>query len=229
MAGLGGDGIGQAVAVGIGARRGGVGGRVLGRGQRHTGAGRGVVDRADRDGHGRAGRVDRAVVGLVGEAVGTVVVGRGHVVQLAGHDRGRAMAGLGGDGIGQGVAVGIGARGGGVGGRVLGRGQRHTGAGRGGVARGHGQADRDRVRVGRAVVGLVGEAVGPDVVGRGHVAERAIGVEGDRAVRGISDLERGQDVAVGIGVVAEDARGGHDLGRVLGRAVAVRPPRPGRR
>ena len=50
---------------------------------------------------------------------------------------------------------------------------------------------------------------------------RAVGAEGQRAVGRVADLDRGQAVAVGVGVVGQDARGGHDLGRVLGRAVAV--------
>ena len=196
VAGLTGDGVGQAVAVGVGARRGGVAGRVLGRGQRHAGTGRRVVGGADRDGHGRIGRIDRPVVGRVAEAVGPVVVGGRHVVQLAGHDRGRAVAGLTGDGVGQAVAVGVGARRGGVAGRVLGRGQRHAGTGRRRVG---GRTTGQRRDLGRGQ----GRGIHPGVIEQacveaagvtlGAEAERqAVGGDGGRT--GHRALEQAVDV-----------------------------------
>ena len=218
---------GQAVGVGVGvvgqdARCRDGQGRVAGRAVAVAERDRDVVDRADRDSHGRTGRIDRPVVGRVGEAVGTVVAGRRHIVQLAGRDRGRAVAGLAGDGVGQAVGIGVGARRGGVTGRVLGRGQRHAGAGRGAVAGGRDrQRDRDRVRVGGPVVGLVGEAVGTAVAGRRDVADRAARAQAERAVARIGHLDRGQAVGVGVGVVGQDARCRDGQGRVAGRAVAV--------
>ena len=51
-----------------------------------------VVDAADGDRHRRHARVDLAVVGFVREAVGAVVVGRGHIREAAvGVERERAV------------------------------------------------------------------------------------------------------------------------------------------
>ena len=88
-----------------------------------------------------------------------------------------------------------------------------------------GCADRQRhghhVRAGRAVGGVVGEAVGTGVAGRRGVREATVGVERQGAVRDVGVDDRGQRVGVGIGVVGEDTRGGLHEGRVLGCAVAV--------
>ena len=129
-------------------------------------------------------------------------------------------------GRGQGVAVGVGvvgedARGSDHEGRVLGGGVRVGHRDRGGIGGGHGQADGDGVRVEGPVVGLVGEAVGTDIAGRRDVADGTVGADRDRAVGRIGDLDRGEGVAVGVGVVGQDARGGDDEGRVLGRGVRV--------
>src|SRR5205085_71779 len=74
VGGLRDDRVGQRIAVDVRAARARLAGGVLVGRQRDTGAGRGVVDRVD--GHVDAGRVavDRAVVRLVGERVGAVVV-----------------------------------------------------------------------------------------------------------------------------------------------------------
>ena len=83
-------------------------------------------------------------------------------------------------------------------------------------------ARRDDVRVGGPVVGVVGEAVGAVVAGGRGVGEAAVGVERQRR-RGVTSRheDRRQRIAFGIGVVGEDARGGHDLGRALRRRVRV--------
>ena len=92
---------------------------------------------------------------------------------------------------------------------------------RGAVDVGHGQADRDGVRVEAAVVGLVGEAVGTLVgAGRG-VREAAVGGEAQGAVGGVGDLDRAERVAVGVRVIREKARGSDRQGRVLWCRVAV--------
>ena len=47
---------------------------------------------------------------------------------------------------------------------------------------GHGHGYRGHGAAAKAVVGLVGEAIGADIAGVGSVNERAVGVDGDRAV-----------------------------------------------
>src|SRR5206468_849975 len=79
----------------------------------------------------------------------------------------------------------------------------------------HGDVHRGHVGVRGAVVGLVGKAVGPVVVGGRDVGERTVGVDGDRAVGGVGDLGRRQGVAVDVGVVAQHAGGGGGGGGVL--------------
>src|SRR5439155_9567827 len=56
-------------------------------------------------------------------------------------------------------------------------------------------------RVGLAVVGLVGEAVGAVVVGRRRVAEAAVAVQGQAAVGGLAQQDGGQRVAFQAAVV----------------------------
>ena len=231
---------GQGVAVGVGvvgqdARGGDHEGRVLGRGVRVGHRDRGGIGGGHGQADGGGVRVDRPVVGLVGEAVGTDIAGRRDVADRAVGAQGEgAVADVGHQDRAQGVAVGIGvvaedARGGDRQGRVLG-GRVGVGHGdRGGVGGGHRQADRDGVGVEGPVVGLVGEGVGTDIGGGRDVADRAVGAQGQAAVADVGHQDRGQRVAVGVGVIGQDARGGDDQGRVLGRGVAVRRPRPGRR
>src|SRR4051794_7641586 len=86
--------------------------------------------------------------------------------------------------------------------------------------------NRDRncrvARIGRAVVGLIGEGVGAGVVGGGRVGERAVGVEGERAVGGAGDERGSECVAIGVGIVVQDAGAGGQYGVFVdGVAVAV--------
>ena len=69
---------------------------------------------------------------------------------------------------------------------------------------------RDRhhchVRVARAVIGLVGEAIASVEAGVRHVGEAAVGYERERAVRRRGDLDRSQWVALRVGVVRQHSR-----------------------
>src|SRR5205085_872959 len=79
-------GQGVAVHVGVVAEHAGGShrqGRVLGGGVGVVGGHGGVVDRGDGEGDGGRAGVGLAVVGLVGEAVGAVVVGRRRVAEGA--------------------------------------------------------------------------------------------------------------------------------------------------
>ena len=93
----------------------------------------------------------------------------------------------------------------------------------------HGQMDAGNIAVGAAVIGLVGEAVGAAVAGVRRVGERAVGVEPERAMRRAGDQHGGERVAVGVGVVGQDALSGGDRRVVTRRGrCSCRPPPPGR-
>src|SRR5207247_2682468 len=68
-----------------------------------------------------------------------------------------------------------------------------------------GDAHRGDARVGLAVIGLVGEAVGAVVVGRRDVAEAAVAVQCQAAVCGLAHQHRAQGVAVHVAVVDQHA------------------------
>src|SRR5207248_1962156 len=111
---------------------------------------------------------------------------------------------------GERVAVGVGVigqhPGGGHGqGRVLVGAVAVVGRHGGVVDRGDGEADGGDVAVGRAVVGLVGEAVRAVVVGRRRVREAAVAAQGQRAVAGAADQDGRERVAVHIGIVGQNA------------------------
>ncbi len=76
------------------------------------------------------------------------------------------------------------------------------------VDRVDGERDRGQVAVQGAVAGLVSEAVAADIILVGRVAEGAVGVEGQAAVRGAGDDGGGEGLAVGVRVVAQHADGG---------------------
>src|SRR5439155_100298 len=84
-----------------------------------------------------------------------------------------------------------------------------------------GDAHGGDARVGLAVIGLVGEAVGAVVVGRRDVAEAAVAVQRQAAVCGLAHQHRTQGVAVHVAVVDQHAGRGHVQGRVFSRGVAV--------
>src|SRR5439155_25243198 len=76
-------------------------------------------------------------------------------------------------------------------------------------------------RSGLAVVGLVGKTVRAVVVGRRCVAEAAVAVQGQAAVRGLAHQHRAQAVAVHVAVVSQNAGRGYIQGRVFGCCIAV--------
>src|SRR5439155_731633 len=82
-------------------------------------------------------------------------------------------------------------------------------------------ADGGDARVSLAVVGLVGKVVGAVVVGRRAVAEAAVAVQGEAAVRGLADQHRVQGVPVHVAVVGEHAGRRDVQSGVLGRGVTV--------
>ena len=163
--------------AGEGAAERGVGGRRLA-------SGRGGDRVRHRDRHRVRGAVAAGVGRLIGERVGSDVIRRGRIsvgpVRIDG-ERPVARVAAAGDRIGQRLArlvrreAGEGAAERGVGGRRL-------AAGRGGDRVRH--RDRHRVRgaVAARVGRLIGERVGTDVVRRGRVGVRSVGVHGQRSV-----------------------------------------------
>ena len=186
-----------------------------------------VVHGVNRNRHRRDVRVEAAVVRLVGKAVGSVVVGGRRVGEAAvGVQRQRAMRRTGHQNGGDRCAVDIA-----VVAEHARRGHRQRGVLRSGVAVVdcdrrivHG-VDRHRhcrdVRIESGVVRLVGETVRPVVVRRGRVGEGAVGVQRQRAVRRAAHQDRGQRVAVDVGVVSEHTGRRYRQPGVLVRAVAV--------
>src|SRR5205807_8361956 len=85
--------------------------------------------------------------------------------------------------------------------RSLGR--RHRGV----VHRGDGQGDRDRAARQAAVAGLVGERVGAVEVHPRGVGEAAVRVEREAAVGRGAHKERGERVAVDVGIVYQQPGG----------------------
>ena len=67
----------------------------------------------------------------------------------------------------------------------------------------------------------VGEGVGADEAAGGGVGEGAVGVEGQGAVGGAGDHDRGQRVAVGVGVVGQHPGRGNSEGAVRWKVVGV--------
>src|SRR6185437_16307891 len=75
---------------------------------------------------------------------------------------------------------------------------------------------------GRAVVGLVGEAVRAVVVGVRGVGERPIGVQCHGVMLRGGDQNRGQRIAIDVGVVGQHAAGRDDeRGVFIGRVAVV--------
>ena len=69
----------------------------------------------------------------------------------------------------------------------------------------HGQIDGHDTRVGRPVVGPVGEPVRAMIVRGRRVDERAIGIEGQRPVGRAGHQHRRQRIAVDVGIVGQHA------------------------
>src|SRR6185295_2573143 len=67
----------------------------------------------------------------------------------------------------------------------------------------------------------VGEAVVAVVVGVGHVGKAALGVEDQTAMSDVAHEPGGQDVAIHIGVVAQDAGNGNGQRHVFERGVGI--------
>src|SRR5204862_7083088 len=98
-----------AVGVGVVGERVAADGGVLGGDRRVVLRHRGIVHRGDVDADGGDIAVGHAVIGLVGEAVGAVVVGGRRVGERAvGVQRQAAVGGAGDQHRAQGVAIGIG-------------------------------------------------------------------------------------------------------------------------
>ena len=182
--------------------------RVLIRRHRLAAGDRGIVDRRDRNRHRRARAAAVAIADRVAEAVRAAVVRRRRIGDgAAGIADGRAVRRQADTAHRERVAVRI---------AVVGEhGDRQRGVFRGRpgigdrdrliVDRRHGDRHRRDVRVGFAVVGLVGEAVGAAEVRGRRVREAASRVQGQRAVRRTADQDRAQAVAVGVAVVAQHA------------------------
>src|SRR5439155_9740881 len=84
-----------------------------------------------------------------------------------------------------------------------------------------GKAHRGDCRGGLTIIVCVGELVGAVVIGRREVAEAAICIQRQGAVRGLAHQDGVQGVAVHVAVIGQYARRGHVQGRVFGRGVAV--------
>src|SRR6185369_5187625 len=75
--------------------------------------------------------------------------------------------------------------------------------------------------VGLVVVGFVSEAVRTVVVQRWRIAEAAIAVQTQCAVGRAVDEDRGERIAIDVGVIGQNARGVHCESRVFGCGVGV--------
>src|SRR5262249_44419759 len=142
-----------------------------------------VVDRRHGEVDGGEGAVGLAVVGLVGEAVGAGVVGHRGVGEAAVGVKGEtAMGGLTGqDGV-QGGAIDITvvaehADGGHAERGVFGGGITVVDGDRRVVHISDGEGDGGEGGIDQTVIGLVGERVDAQVIGRGQIAETAVAVE----------------------------------------------------
>src|SRR5437870_5380608 len=182
---------GRAAALGVGDWRRGRGAVVTGLRSEE-----GRVGKEGGVGEGAVGVEGQAAVGRVAELGGGEGVGLG--VGVVGEDAGgRAVEHCDRAALGHGGAVVVGDR------RVVHRRDRNRDSGRGAAL---GVGDWRRAR--RAVVtGLVGEGVGGGLAAVVAVAEGAVGVEGHAAVGRVAELRRGEGVALGVGVVGEDAGG----------------------
>ena len=89
------------------------------------------------------------------------------------------------------------------------------------VDRRDGDGDRGHAALGLAVAGLVGETVCAVEVQRGHVNQRAVGIERECAVSRAVHQQRAQRVAINVGVVGEHPRSADCQLGVFGRGVIV--------
>ena len=69
-----------------------------------------------------------------------------------------------------------------------------------------GNRHRDRVRVGRAIVGAIGEAVARGLAAIVDIAERAVSIQRQRAIDRACHQDSGERIGFGITVIGEDAR-----------------------
>ena len=155
------------------------------------------------------GGIEHTIVGFEGEAVSTVEIGHRHIAETAvGIERQRAVGGVGDFAEGQriGIHIGCGHRAG-EGGVLIAAGTA-SGGDRGLVDVVHREGDRGHVGVQHTIVGLEGEAVGAVEVGHRHVAEAAVGIERQRAVRRASHREIGQGIGIHIGCSHGAGEGG---------------------
>jgi len=72
-----------------------------------------------------------------------------------------------------------------------------------------------------SAISFVGEAIAAGVAGGRGIGEGAVAVKRDGAVGGVGDLDGGEGIAVGVGVVRENAGSGHGERGIFGGGVAV--------
>ena len=192
-----------------------------------VGCNRREIRRRDRDRNARHVRVAAAIVRFVGERIGAGEVGRGRVDErTVGLQHDRAVRRAAHQDRAERIAVRVGVV------REHSRcvdGQRRVLVRRVRVRVGDWQVvrrrDRDRdarhVRIAAAIVCRVGERIGAGEVGRRRVGERAIGLQGKRAVRWPAHQDRGERIAVRVGVVREHTRSGSRERSILRRVEAV--------
>ena len=223
MRGLRDDRVGQRVAVRVRAAEGDCLRRVFRRRRALRNRKRRIVCRRDIDGdRGNCG-IHRAVVGLEGEAVGTVVIGGGQVGQICTGAAQRAVRGRDRDRVGQRITIHVAARerdslrGVFERGDALRSGQRRI------VHRVDGEGDDGQGGVREAVVGAEPEGVAAVVIGRGRVSQIRRGA-GERAVRRAGGDRVAQRIAIHVGGRERDwlgdiFRGGDALRIGNGRGV----------
>ena len=89
------------------------------------------------------------------------------------------------------------------------------------VDRSHSDGDRGQAAVGRAVIRHISETVAAIVIRVRQVGERAVGVQGQRAIGRRRHQDRGQRIVFHVGIIHEYTGRGYDERRVFRRGVAV--------
>ena len=217
IAGLGADGVAQAVAIDVGTGDGaGDDGALVARGAAGDGHWR-IVNGLNRDGGGghRAGA--SRVGDPVGESVNTVEVERGHIHKLAAAERNTAMAWLAVDRVSGGVASVDVAR------RwcdidadsIFSAGGEDVGSHWRVIGSGNGDRHRPRCAGGQAIAGGEGEAVRAVEVGSRGVDVSAVGAEHHRAAGRAGGHGKGQGRAFGVG--AGDGAANRGVFNTIGR------------
>ena len=206
--------VGNRIPIGIGrAGQATAGPRVLIHGNRRGGGNRRIVDPGNDQRHGRTAR-QTAVTDRVGETVGPRKLAHRHVGELpARRDRQAAMGGVRSFRIAERIGIDIGRRRQDAGNRrVLDHADQCGQGDRSIVDRCHRQRHRRECRQ-TGVAGPIDEAVDAVEMGRGHVAELAVGLQRKRAVPRLRLDHRREHLGIQVAVVGQHVSREHAVFR----------------